>query len=124
MSKKIQAMLLGVVVCIVIAVVVFDSMERARFARAIETLTHGLQKDMALLDAEVLLNAHQFCETKNCSSDGDEFSFSRLVSPADVELAYFVGAIDGRTSVMVRIEHRNGVVEKVLAEKMRFEKAG
>ena len=122
MSKKLQTILLGLVVCFVIAFVIFGALV-IRSAQVPESVTAVLQRGMALQDAEAMLMSRQFSKTGGQATDGDKYSFRKAVSVTDVETIFFIGDID-RRAIMVRIEHQDGMVMNVSAEWLRFEKAG
>jgi len=97
--------------------------DRADTASAVASVTVGLEQGMVLKDAEAILAERNFSRSSGREDDGDEFDFS--VPASNAEAAYFIGGVGpDDTSFMVRIEHRNGSVVAVTAEKLRFRTAG
>ena len=124
MSKKLQVIFLAVVVCTVGAIVAVIAGFQATNAREITSVTADLKPGMVVGEAEALLAGRQFSKTASKTSDGDEFSFSKRVSP-NTTATYFLGSVGtDRKAVMVRIDHRDGVGSGVLAERVRFKKKG
>ncbi len=124
MSKQLKNILLGLIASIVVAVVLLRTMDYFSFTRNLVSITAGIQKGMALHEAETILMSRNFTKTVGQASDGDKFAFRRSVSDIHYKTNFFFGTVKEKVAVMVRVETQDGIVKCLVAEKFRFEEAG